>query len=79
MIAIPLRYRKAERGLFVQKLQHAIPSLVVFGDGISHLSHDPHGVELALGVFEVVAAVLVMGSVLRGVRELRKRTAAEHA
>ncbi len=79
MIAIPLRYRKAERGLFVQKLQHAIPSIVVFGDGFTHLSHNPHGVELALGVFEVVASLLVIASVVRGVRELRKRTAADHA
>ena len=49
MIAVPLRNRKAECGLFVQKLQHAIPSIVVFGDGFTHLSHNPHGIELALG------------------------------
>lgn len=79
MIAIPIRYRKAERGLFVQKLQHAIPSIVVLGDGLRHLSHNPHGAELALGIFEVVASLLAMGSVVRGIRDLRKRTAAEHA
>lgn len=79
MIAIPIRYRRAERGLFVQKLQHAIPSVVVLGDGLDHLSHNPHGAELALGVFEVVASLLVMGSVVRGIRDLRKRTATEHA
>jgi len=48
MTAIPIRFRRTERGLFVQKLQHAIPSIVVLGDGLNHLSHNPHGAELAL-------------------------------
>jgi hypothetical protein len=77
MIAVPLRYRRAQRGLFLQKLQHAVPSIVVLSDGLAHLSHDPHGIELALGVFEVGAALLVMGSVVRGIRQLKKRAAAD--
>lgn len=75
MIAVPIRLRGSQRALFVQKLQHAVPSIVVLGDGIDHLSHDPHGIDLALGIFEVGAAVLVIGSVLRGFRELRKHLA----
>ena len=63
------------RRIFVQKLQHAIPSFVVLGDGIDHLSHDPHGINLALGIFEVAAGLLVIGSVIRGFRQLRKHTA----
>ncbi len=47
MPAIPVRYRRVQRGQFVQKLQHAIPSVMVLSDGISHLQHDPHGVSLA--------------------------------
>jgi hypothetical protein len=46
-IRVPLRNRRAERGLFIQKLQHAIPSIVVLPDGLNHLSHNPHGAELA--------------------------------
>ncbi|MEO7158131.1 MAG: hypothetical protein ABI039_11235 [Vicinamibacterales bacterium] len=76
MPSIPIRYRRAERGVFFQKLQHALPSFVVLGDGLEHLSHDPHGVELALGVSEVVAAVLVMVSVMRGVLHLKRRMTA---
>jgi hypothetical protein len=72
MIAVPLRYKRAERGLFLQKLQHAVPSIVVMGDGLAHLSHDPHGVELALGLFEVGAALAVMASVVIGIRKLRR-------
>lgn len=77
MISVPIRYRRAERGLFAQKLQHAIPSIVVLGDGLAHLSHDPAGTELALGVFEVGAALAVMASVVNGIRNLRR--ASPHA
>lgn len=76
MIAVPVLYRRAQKGQFVQKLQHAIPSVVVLGDGISHLQHDPHGMELALGVAEVGVSVLVIGSVIRGLRRLRALSAA---
>lgn len=77
MISVPIRRRSAEKGLFLQKLQHAIPSIVVLGDGLDHLSHNPSGAELALGVFEVAAAMLVMGSVVIGLRKLRKKAAHE--
>lgn len=70
MISVPIRYRRAERGQFVQKLQHAIPSVVVLGDGLRHLSHDPRGAALALGVLEVGAATAVIVSVIRGFRKL---------
>lgn len=79
MIAIPVRYRRAQNALFIQKLQHALPSFVVLGDGIEHLSHDPHGANLALGIVEVGAALLVIGSVIRGFRALRRQASAAHA
>jgi hypothetical protein len=73
MISVPIHYRRVERGQFIQKLQHAIPSIVVLSDGLDHLSHDPHGTELVLGVFEVAAAAAVMISVFIGFRKLMKR------
>ena len=76
MTAIPVRYRRVQRGQFLQKLQHAIPSVMVLSDGISHLQHDPHGASLALGVAEVVVSVLVIGSVIRGLRQLLSKTSA---
>jgi len=75
MIAVPIRYRRAHRGLFIQKLQHAVPSIVVLGDGIEHLSHGGAGLDLGIGVAEVGVSLLVIGSVIRGFRELRKQTA----
>lgn len=71
MSAIPVRYRRAQKGQFIQKLQHAIPSVIVLGDGLDHLQHDPHGASLALGVAEVLVSVLVIGSVVRGFLKLR--------
>lgn len=65
--------------MFVQKLQHAIPSIVVLGDGLEHLSQEPRLADLALGGFEVVASVLVMGSVLRGFLQMRQHTSKAHA
>ncbi len=80
MIAIPLHTKRVQRGQFLQKLQHAVPSVVVLGDGVSHLQHDPRGLDLALGVAEVGVSVLVIGTVIRGFRQLRaQRAAAIHA
>jgi len=59
MTALPVRYRRVQRGQFLQKLQH-----------------DPHGASLALGVAEVVVSVLVIGSVIRGLRQLLSKTRA---
>jgi hypothetical protein len=74
MIAVPIRYRRAHRGLFIQKLQHAVPSVVVLGDGIEHLTHAA-GLGWTLGAVEVGVSLLVIGSVIRGFRELRAQTA----
>jgi hypothetical protein len=71
MPGVPIRYRRQQRGQFAQQLQHAIPSLVVLADGISHLQHDPHGSSLALGLAEVAASALVIGSVVRRFKQLR--------
>jgi hypothetical protein len=75
MPSVPVRYRRAERGLFLQKIQHAIPSVVVLGDGVGHLQHDPHGASLALGLAEVSVSALVIGSVLRGVHRVGRSPA----
>jgi hypothetical protein len=78
MIAVPIRYRRQIKGMFVQKLQHVVPSVVVLGDGLDHLSHEPQFADLLLGGFEVVASVLVIGSALRAFQQLRKHISKEH-
>jgi hypothetical protein len=80
MISVPVRSRRAQRGQFAQKLQHAVPAVVVLIDGIAHLSHDPHGLDLWLGIAEVAVSLLVIGSMIRGFRALRQQIAAsDHA
>lgn len=79
MISVPIRYRRSAKAIFIQKLQHAIPSVVVLGDGVEHLSHEPHGINLWLGIAEVGVSVLVIGSVIWGVRQLRRQTSAAQA
>lgn len=80
MPTLTIRYRRVQRGQFLQKLQHAIPSFIVLSDGLDHLQHNPQGVELALGFAEVLVAVLVIGSVARGFRKLfAKGASSEHA
>jgi hypothetical protein len=78
-VAVPVRYRRSFKALFIQKLQHAIPSFVVFGDGIDHLTHAAHGIDFWLGVAEVGVSALVMVSVILGFRALRRQTTAAHA
>lgn len=77
MIAVPIRYRRVQRGQFIQKLQHAIPSIVVLGDGLTHVQDDPHGLSLALGAAEIAVSAIVIVLVIRGIRQLLK--AAAHA
>jgi hypothetical protein len=74
MIAVPIRYRGAHRAMFIQKLQHAVPSIVVLGDGIDHVQHAT-GLDWWLGAVEVAVSLLVIGSVIRGIREMARHTA----
>jgi len=76
-VLVPLRSRRALRAQFLQKIQHAVPSIVLLGDGLRRVQ-DGHG--LLLGGIEILASVIVIGSVLRGLRQLRKTTrTTEHA
>ena len=75
MISVPIQYRRTAKAQFIQKLQHAVPSFVVFGDGVEHLSHREDALDLVLGSTEVVVSVLVVGSVFRGLRALRAHMA----
>jgi hypothetical protein len=80
MISVPIQYRRTLKAQFLQKLQHAVPAIVVLGDGLEHLSHREDALDLALGSTEVVISLLVAGSVIRGVRALRAHIAqTEHS
>ncbi|MEO8681441.1 MAG: hypothetical protein ABI665_20505 [Vicinamibacterales bacterium] len=72
MISVPLRTRRLQKAQMAQKIQHAAPSLVLLGDGLTRIGSGDPGQSLVLGVVEVIAAVLVIGTVARGIMRLRK-------
>lgn len=78
MAAVPVRYRRVQRGRFAQKLQHALPSVIVLMDGLDHLQHDPHGASLALGIAEAGVSLAVIVTVVRGFRELIESAGTTH-
>jgi hypothetical protein len=67
-LVVPLRSRKRQRGLMVQKFQHAAPALALLLQGLSTLGSDPHGFALVLAIVEIVAAGLVIVAMVRALR-----------
>lgn len=77
---MPLVSRRAQRVQLFQKLQHALPAPVLFGDGMNRLTG--HGAlwSLALGVAEVGASAVVIVALLQAIRRHRQpSTQAHHA
>ena len=77
-IVVPLRSRRRERALLVQKLQHGAAGVVLLGTGLATLGRQPHGFELALGVREVGTSALVLGAIVRAMRRVRHGTRGPH-
>lgn len=70
------RRARVERVQLLQKVQHAIPVLVLLPAGLQALREGAHGVALALAVFEIVISLLLVGALIRAVRGLRRAHAA---
>jgi hypothetical protein len=51
----PLRSRKYQRSLTLQKIQHAAPAAALLLQGFATLQSKPHGFELGLSTIEIVA------------------------
>lgn len=75
MISVPLRSRRRKRAQAAQKFQHLIPAFPLLLTGFETLRDHPRGVPLVLGVFEIATSVLLIGSMLREIRALRRATA----
>lgn len=74
-IANPKRERRRAVGRLVQKVQHALPALVLLQHGYDAVSHGAHGWHLALAVTQLVTAVVVIAAVIVAVRNLRRQMA----
>jgi hypothetical protein len=77
-IAVPLRSRRRETALVVQKFQHVIPAPVLIQDGLHRLAEPASGVALALGAGEVAAGALVVGAFILAVRQAYRARKAPH-
>ena len=69
---VPLRSKRRERALLMQKLQHAAPAFVLLAAGLHALSAEPHGFALGLAIFEIASSVLLIGTVIRALRGARR-------
>jgi hypothetical protein len=74
-IIIPMRSRRRDRGLLLQKLQHAIPAVPLLLQGFRTLRTGAHGFELALAVAEVVTSAFLLTTVVRALRDTRRDSA----
>lgn len=80
MPTVPLRSKRRERAQTVQKCQHAIPAAPLLFAGLQAIAGGAHGLELALAIFEIATSVLLLGTVVREIRALRRPAApAAHA
>jgi hypothetical protein len=80
-LVVPLRSRRQQRAVMVQKLQHAVPGCVLLAAGLQTLGEGPHGTELGMAIFEVAASALLLGSMARTLhasRHLLRRSGSTH-
>jgi hypothetical protein len=71
-VIVPLRSKRRERAVLVQKLQHGAPAIVLLISGLGTLGDRPDGAALALAIFEIGASVLLIVSVARAIRKARR-------
>ena len=81
-IIVPLRSRRQQRAQLAQKLQHAIPGIVLLFAGLQPLAEEPRGAALALAIFELVSSALLLANTAKHVhanRHLLHRSPHAHA
>jgi hypothetical protein len=74
-IANPRRERRRAVGRLLQKIQHAVPALVLLQHGYEGVSHGAHGWHLLLSIAQVLVAVTVIVAVVVAIRTLRRQMA----
>jgi hypothetical protein len=82
MLIVPLRSRRQQRAQLAQKLQHAVPGIVLLLAGLQALTESPHGAALALAIFELASSALLLANTARSVhanRHLLHRSVHGHA
>nr|AGD93293.1 hypothetical protein orf515 [uncultured bacterium]AGD93320.1 hypothetical protein orf515 [uncultured bacterium] len=77
---VPLRSKRRERAQALQKFQHAIPAAPLLLAGIHAIRAGGHGFGFWLGLFEIGTSALLLGTMVREIRALRRpQSGAAHA
>jgi PH (Pleckstrin Homology) domain-containing protein len=76
--SVPLRSRRRQRALALQKAQHAVPAIGLLGVGLQALREGAHGPELALAAIEIAAGGVLLVAMARSLRAART-SAIRHA
>jgi hypothetical protein len=75
-LTVPLRSKRRERAILVQKLQHAAPAAVLLVAGLKALGEGVDGFALALAILEIVTSVALAASVILAIRKARRPASA---
>jgi hypothetical protein len=66
----PKNVRRRAKGRLLQKVQHAVPGIVLLQEGIHGLQTGAHGWHLALAIAEIATSALVFLTLIRAVRTM---------
>jgi hypothetical protein len=72
VISVPLRSKRQEKGLALQKVQHAVPAFGLMLAGTQAIRAGEHGFALALAVFEILTSAVLLVSMIRALRAARR-------
>lgn len=72
MRTVPLRSKRRERAQALQKFQHAIPAVPLLLAGLQAMRSGERGFAFALGVFEIGTSVLLLVTMVREIRAMRR-------
>jgi hypothetical protein len=77
-LIVPLRSKRRERAVLLQKTQHAAPGVMLLIAGLQSFGGGAHGFALALATFEIISSGLLLGTVGLAIRKARRPAVAEH-
>jgi hypothetical protein len=70
-ITVPLVSRRRERVQLMQKVQHGVPAVVVFYEGLERIFTDAGDVSRWVGTAEAFAGMLALGAIARAIGRLK--------
>jgi hypothetical protein len=78
MRTVPLRSKRRERAQTIQKFQHVIPAVPLLFAGLQALQAGESGLAFVLAVFEIATSVLLLGTMVREIRAMRRQQGDGH-